>query len=148
MKIVRNILAVVLGIVIGGMVNMAFIVAGPQVFPPPEGVNMGDAKSLAEGAHLLQPRHFVFPFIAHAAGTFVGALVAHLVAASHRNVFSYVVGCFNLLGGIIAASMIPAPVWFIALDLLVAYIPMAWLATRLGARIRPAATLSPSAAPV
>jgi hypothetical protein len=36
-----------------------------------------------------------------------------------------------------ASFMIPAPAWFIALDLLVAYLPMAWLATQLGARIKP-----------
>jgi hypothetical protein len=35
--------------------------------------------------------------------------------------------------------MIPAPVWFIALDLIVAYLPMAWLATVIGARLRPGA---------
>ena len=28
--------------------------------------------------------------------------------------------------------MIPAPAWFIALDLIVAYIPMAWIGGRLG----------------
>jgi hypothetical protein len=136
MKILRNILAVVIGIVVGGVVNMALVMIGPQVFPPPDGVNMSDAKSLAEGVHLLEPRHFVFPFLAHASGTFVGALVAHLIAASHRNVFSYVVGGFNLVGGVTAAFLIPAPTWFIALDLLLAYIPMAWLATRVGYRVR------------
>jgi len=28
--------------------------------------------------------------------------------------------------------MIPAPLWFILLDLIVAYLPMAWLALKLG----------------
>jgi hypothetical protein len=32
--------------------------------------------------------------------------------------------------------MFPAPVWFIILDLVVAYIPMAWIATQLGRRIK------------
>jgi hypothetical protein len=30
--------------------------------------------------------------------------------------------------------MIPAPAWFKALDLTIAYLPMAWLATRLAGR--------------
>ena len=34
--------------------------------------------------------------------------------------------------------MIPAPTWFKALDLLVAYLPMAWLATQIGARLNKA----------
>lgn len=32
--------------------------------------------------------------------------------------------------------MIPAPGWFIALDLLGAYVPMAWLGIQIGARMR------------
>jgi hypothetical protein len=28
--------------------------------------------------------------------------------------------------------MIPAPAWFIALDLIAAYLPMAWLGAKLG----------------
>jgi hypothetical protein len=32
--------------------------------------------------------------------------------------------------------MIPAPMWFIALDLAVAYLPMAWVGVSLGRRIR------------
>ena len=41
----------------------------------------------------------------------------------------------GLIGGIAACFMIPAPAWFMALDLLVAYLPMAWLAIRLGKKI-------------
>lgn len=134
--ILRNCLAVVIGLVLGGIVNMALVVAGPHVFAPPAGVDMSDAKSLAAGVHLLAPRHFVFPFLAHAVGTLAGALAAHLAASTRRAAFAYVVGAFFLAGGITASFIIPAPAWFIALDLLVAYIPMAWLGTRLGRSLR------------
>ena len=43
-------------------------------------------------------------------------------------------GC--LCGGVAASFMIPAPAWFIALDLLAAYLPMAWLAILVGTRIK------------
>jgi hypothetical protein len=85
--------------------------------------------------HLFEPKHFVFPFLAHALGTLTGALLAFLVAVSYRSVFAYAIGVVFLAGGIAAAFMIPAPVSFIILDLAVAYIPMAWLATELGYRI-------------
>jgi hypothetical protein len=32
--------------------------------------------------------------------------------------------------------MIPAPAWFIALDLLFAYLPMAWLGIHIGTRLK------------
>ena len=142
--ILRNCVAVVIGLVLGGIVNMALVVAGPQVFPPPAGINMSDAKSLAAGVHLLEPKHFLFPFLAHALGTLVGALATHLVAASLRSVLACVIGVLFLAGGITAACMIPAPAWFIALDLLVAYLPMAWLGARLGRGIRSENTASVS----
>lgn len=137
--ILRNGAAVIAGLVLGGMANMSLVGAGPKVFPPPAGVDMADMKSLAASAHLLEPRHFVFPFLAHAAGTLIGAFIAHLAGAGPRTALSYAIGILFLAGGIAAAFMIPAPAWFIAVDLLLAYIPMAWLAARLGCLVRPPA---------
>jgi hypothetical protein len=133
--ILRNTLAVIVGLVVGGTVNMALIVVSPHVIPPPAGVDVTDSQSLSDSMHLFEPKHFVFPFLAHALGTLTGALLAFLVAASYRSVFAYAIGVAFLAGGIAAAFMIPAPAWFIILDLAAAYIPMAWLATQLGHRI-------------
>jgi hypothetical protein len=135
--ILRNVLAVIAGFVLGSIVNMLLVNAGPHVFALPPGVDMNDMNGLKSSAHLMQPKNFVFPFLAHALGTLVGALTAHLIAASRRSVFAYLIGVLNLAGGIAASFMIPAPTWFIALDLLVAYLPMAWLASRLGRTLRP-----------
>ncbi|MFL5327859.1 MAG: hypothetical protein ACJ8C4_03005 [Gemmataceae bacterium] len=133
--ILRNICAVIIGVVLGGTVNMALITASPHVIPPPAGVDVTDAKSLAASIHLFEPKHFVFPFLAHALGTLVGALTAFLIAGSYRSVFAYVIGAIFLAGGIAACFMIPAPLWFIILDLAAAYIPMAWIGIQLGRRI-------------
>jgi hypothetical protein len=132
----RNILAVVVGIVIGSIVNMLFVTVGPSLIPPPAGVDVTTAESLAKSIHLFAPRHFVTPFVAHAVGTFAGAFAAYLIAASYKPRMAYVVGVVFLCGGIAASFMIPAPKWFIALDVLVAYLPMAWLGIRLGKRIQ------------
>ena len=136
MIILRNILAVVFGLVAGGGVNMSLIVAGSSMIPPPAGVDVSDAQSIAASMHLFEPKHFVFPFLAHALGTLAGATTAFLIAASNKSVLAYVIGVASLAGGIAASFMIPAPVWFIILDLLVAYIPMAWLGTLIGGRIK------------
>ena len=136
MTIIRNILAIIVGIVIGGAVNMSLIMLGPLVIPPPAGVDVTNTQSLIASIHLFEVRHFVFPFLAHALGTLVGALTAFLVTGSHRSVFAYIVGAFSLAGGIAASVMIPAPLWFIVLDLVVAYLPMAWIGTVIGRRIK------------
>jgi hypothetical protein len=143
-NILRALLALVVGVVLGASVNMALVVAGPSVIPPPPGMDMGDAKSLAANAHLLEARHFVFPFLAHAVGTLAGAIAAFLIAGRHGVVVAYVIGVVFLAGGIAASFMIPAPAWFIALDLLVAYLPMAWLATTIGGRLKARAAAAPA----
>lgn len=130
-SILQNVLAVVLGLVIGSVVNMGLVVAGPHVIPPPPGIDVNSVESMRAGIHLFEPKHFVFPFLAHAFGTFAGALVAGFIATRGKRRYPFIVGAAFLAGGIAAATMIPAPKWFIALDLIVAYLPMAWLATRL-----------------
>ncbi|MFN2239832.1 MAG: hypothetical protein ABR524_10615 [Thermoanaerobaculia bacterium] len=131
----KNVLALIAGIVIGGVVNMAIVVLGPSLIPPPAGVDTSNAESLARSIHLFEPRHFVMPFLAHALGTLAGALAAYAIAITYRRGIAMAIGGFFLLGGLAASVMIPAPAWFIALDLLAAYLPMAWLGAWLGARL-------------
>ncbi|MGH8107400.1 MAG: hypothetical protein ACREO1_01605 [Arenimonas sp.] len=135
LNILRNILAIFLGLFIGGCVNMALITLSPSIIPPPAGVNVTDPESLGKFIHLFEPRHFLMPFLAHALGTLVGALVAYLIAGSRKAAMAYVIGVAFLCGGIAACFMIPAPIWFMAVDLLFAYLPMAWLAIQIGARM-------------
>lgn len=134
-KLLRNVLALVLGLVIGGSVNMALVTIGPSLIAAPPGVDMGTPEGLTQAMPLLEPRHFFMPFLAHALGVLVGALAAFFIAASHKARFAWAVGVVFLCGGVAAAFMIPAPAWFIALDLLLAYLPMAWLAIWIGTRL-------------
>ena len=133
MAILRLILAAVAGIAVGSAVNMAIILAGPHIIAPPAGADVATSEGLKASMHLFGPKHYVFPFLAHALGTFAGALVAALLAPGRRPGPAYAVGVFFLLGGIAASFMLPAAAWFIALDVLLAYLPAAWLAHRLAA---------------
>ena len=132
----RNVLAVIAGLVIGSVVNMAVVAVSPSLIPPPAGVDVSDAESLSKSMHLFEPRHFIMPFLAHALGTLAGALAAYLIAATYKARFAYVIGALFLVGGVAASFMIPAPAWFIALDLVAAYLPMAWLADQIGRRMQ------------
>ena len=48
----KNILAVIAGIIIGGAVNMGLIMISGSLIPPPEGVNPADMESLKANIHL------------------------------------------------------------------------------------------------
>lgn len=125
--IVRNILAVIAGIIVGSAVNMGLIMISGSIIPPPEGVDPSNMESLKSSMHLFEAKHFIFPFLAHALGTLAGAFLAALIAASHKMKFALAIGVFFLIGGIVNVFMLPSPVWFTILDLAVAYFPMAWL---------------------
>lgn len=131
----KGIAAVLLGAVLGGAVNMGLIIFGSGVIPAPEGVDVTRAESIAAQIHLFEPRHFLFPFLAHALGTLAGAIIAALLAPVHPLRFALAIGVLFLAGGIANTLMIPAPAWFAVLDLIGAYLPMgyagAWLADRL-----------------
>ena len=137
MKGLRVFLAVLVGLVAGSVVNMGLVTIGPLVIPPPAGADVTTAEGLKASLHLFEGRHFVFPFLAHALGTLAGAVVAGLLAPAKSVVPAYVVGAIFLLGGIGNVAMLPAPVWFSALDLILAYVPMAWLGQAWAARLRP-----------
>ena len=129
--IVRNILAVIAGIVLGSAVNMGIIMVSGSIIPPPDGADVTTMEGLSASMHLFGPKHFIMPFLAHALGTFAGALIAGLIAVSHKMKFSLGIGVFFLFGGIANVFMLPSPTWFTILDIVGAYIPMAYIAARI-----------------
>ncbi|MCU0359783.1 MAG: hypothetical protein MUF75_03535 [Bacteroidia bacterium] len=129
--ILRNSLAVVTGIIIGSVVNMALVNAGPMLIQPPAGVDISTYEGLKASMHLFQPKHFLFPWLAHALGTLVGAFLAAKIAGSHHRTLALVVGILFLIAGIMNVVMLPSPLWFTLVDLLLAYLPMAWLGSKL-----------------
>lgn len=131
----RNIVAVIAGLAIGAIFNMAIVIIGPSLIPPPEGIDVNNMESMSANIHLFEPKHFVAPFLAHALGTLAGSIAAYLIASSAKELLAYVIGAFFFAGGITASFMIPAPTWFIALDLIAAYLPMAWLAIVISTRL-------------
>lgn len=129
--ILKNVLAVVTGIIVGMVVNMGIIQLSGSIIPLPEGIDPSNADSLKENIHLLQAKHFIMPFLAHALGTLAGAYTVARLAATHHMKFALGIGAFFLLGGLAAIQMIGGPLWFNILDIVGAYIPMGWLGGRL-----------------
>jgi hypothetical protein len=132
----KNILAVVLGFIIGSVVNMGIIMISSSIIQPPSGADVTTMEGLKESIHLFEPKHFLFPFLAHALGTLAGAFLATLISASHKMKMALLIGIFFLIGGITNIIMLPSPTWFTVVDLLAAYIPMAWLGYKLGKAVK------------
>jgi hypothetical protein len=129
--ILKNILAAILGFVAGSATNIGLIMLGSIAITAPAGIDPMDGESIKANIHLFEFKDFIFPFLAHALGTFVGALVALKLAASNHQIFAYSIGVFFMLGGIMNVAMIGGPIMFIVADILLAYIPMSYLAIKL-----------------
>lgn len=134
-NILRNSLALLAGLLVGGSLNMAIVMVSGKVIPPPPGADLTTAEGLARAMPLMQPKHFLMPFLAHALGTLLGAFVAAKTGTANRKlILALAVGVVFLAGGIMAVTQIPAPMWFSATDLLTAYLPMAWIGYKLATR--------------
>lgn len=133
-RLLRLIIAIVLGFAAGSVVNMGLILVSGSVIPPPAGADVTTTEGLKASMHLMEPKHFLIPFLAHALGTLVGAFVATLITPDRSRGPAYVVGALFFLGGCASAYMLPAPTWFNVVDLVLAYGPPTlaghWLASR------------------
>lgn len=129
--ILKNILAVLAGVILGSIVNMGIISVSGFFVPLPEGIDPNNMESIQKNIHLYEMKHYIFPFLAHALGTFVGALFAYSIATTQKIYFALGIGVWFLAGGVAMVFMLPTPTWFITVDLGLAYLPMGFLAAKL-----------------
>lgn len=134
--IIKNVLGFVLGAFGAVMLNGLIIRIGGSIIPPPPGTNLSTPEGIKAAMPLLEARHFLFPFIAHALGSLAGAFIGSMLSASYRLIIALVIGGLHMVGGVMMVMMVPAPMWFNILDLGMAYLPMAWLGWKIAESIR------------
>lgn len=135
-SILRNVLAIFSGLVLGSVANMALVMIGGYFKPLPEGLDLSSTESTASAIEGLGAEYFIWPLLAHALGTVVAAFVVSRVAATHHFALALGIGAFFLVMGAINIAYIPAPAWFNVTDLTLAYIPMAVLGHKLAGLVR------------
>ena len=127
----KNVVAVIVGLIIGGVVNMGIINLGSSIISPPPGVDPSDIESIKAHTSAYSAIHFVIPFLAHALGTLVGAFLAVKLSASKKQMLAWIVAAFFALGGSMMAFMLPEFLKYSIFDLIFAYFPMAWIGGKL-----------------
>ena len=120
----RIILSLILGVVSGSIVNMILIIAGSHIVIIPENFNPMNAQDWPLAL-------FIFPFLAHSLGSLTGGFLAAKFSKDHSFITALMVGAWFLAGGTYMVVILPAPNWFIILDICVSYIPMALLGWKL-----------------
>src|SRR5262245_10350405 len=109
---VRKILAVIVGLITGSAFNIAMIMISWMIYPPPADVDlMKDPEAMKAYVATLPAPAFLIVLVAHAGGALVGGLVTSAIARRSPTVLGAIVGAFFLVGGIMNAMSIPAPIW-------------------------------------
>lgn len=133
---IRCVLAVLGGMVAGSIFNMAVVMLSWAIYPPPAGADMSDSATMGAYVQSLPVPALLLILVAHAGGAFVGGLIAARIARRSPLVLGGIVGGFFLIGGVVNALSIPAPLWFVVIDL-VSYVPCGMIGAKL---VAPAAT--------
>jgi hypothetical protein len=127
----RTILAIPCGM-IAGIVSVTLIhLLSGMIYPLPAGLDMNDAEALNAYVASMPLGALLLVLLAHASGSFVGALVCTLVAGRRWLVAVAIIGGFFLLGGILNLMQIHHSVWFAIVDLLL-YLPAAYAGLQVG----------------
>jgi len=120
----RIFFSILLGVFIGSAVNMTLILLGGNVIPLAGGLDPMNAMDW-------EFKYFIFPFLAHSVGTLAGAFTAAKISKNKHIAIPLTISFFFLSGGVQMTKILPAPTWFVYLDLLIAYIPMGLLGWKL-----------------
>jgi hypothetical protein len=73
----------------------------------------------------------LFPFLAHAFGTFIAAILVSRYCNLWSKTAAYSVAGLFFIGGLMMVLVLPSPLWFTFTDLILAYFPMAFLALKM-----------------
>ena len=107
---IRNILAVITGLLIGNIAIMGLHYLAMVFYPLPDFVDMNDMKAIAEYIRIAPLGSLLFVMLAHIGGTFMAGISTSLIS---KNIIPiYIIGVFFTLTGIYNLYMLPHPLWF------------------------------------
>lgn len=133
-RILIAIVAVFIGLVVGGAVNFGIGMLNVQIFPMPDGVTWADEEGVRTWIENLPQTAFILVLIAHLSQAFVGGFIAALIAKRNMMCVAIAVGILSMCGGIMNMMMIATPNWmYIELPL---YLVAAWLAAKIVMKMR------------
>lgn len=137
---IRNICAVVVGLIAGMALNMAILLLSVLLYPLPEGVSFGDTEAMAAHMKTLPVIALLIVMLAHLGQAFVGGLIAAIIGKNSSMLVAMIVGVLSLMAGLFNMESMSPPTWmWIELPL---YLVAAWAAARIVLAIRaPAAHL-------
>src|SRR4051794_23378764 len=119
------------GMVVAGIAIMVIEFLGSKVYPSPPGMNPEDSASVRAAMALMPLGALLFVLLGWIVGTFAGAWVTARMVYRSPITHGLVLGAIFLAGSIVNMLLIPHPVWFWVLGVVV-FLPTAYLGAKLG----------------
>ena len=107
----RNVIAVVVGIAVAFATVMLIDKINHMVYPPPVGLDFTDPDAIRPYLATLPIGAFLFIFASSVVATFIGIMVACYIGTANSVLFAVIVGGIVLASEIANFIMIPHPLW-------------------------------------
>jgi len=124
--ILRSILAVLAGIVVGFMVVAAVEFVDTTLFPLPRGLDMRDTAAMKQAMAHAPLAALILVIVGWGISALLGAWVAARIARAPRVLHGMIVGIFLLGAAITDMLEFPHPVWFWICGLLI-FLPASYI---------------------
>src|SRR5215204_2219749 len=128
---VRNILAVIVAFIGGGIFVFSVEAIGHVVYPLPAGLDMSKPDTIAEYVKNAPIGAILFVLLAQSAGSLGGGFIAGLISRGNRQRVAIIYSVLALLMACLNLWLIPHPLWFIALSIALP-VPLALVGSHIG----------------
>ncbi len=129
----KKALGIVIGMIVGMIVVFLVEMISAGLYPAPTSLDFADPESVKAWVATLPIGAFLIVLAAHVLGAFTGGLVCGRIVGKWWLPGPLIIGLLFLIAGALNLSLIPHPVWFMIVDVLV-YIPAAFAGAKLASR--------------
>lgn len=133
--LVRQVLGVIAGVIVGGLVVFVVELIGHSLFPPPAGTDLSDPEAVKRLISTLPTGALIMVLVGWLLGSFAGAWTANRIART--TIAGWIVAGLFVLLTAYNFTIIPHPAWMMAAGIA---IPLAAAATASRAGTRRAVT--------
>jgi hypothetical protein len=134
MKVIRNIVAVLVGLVAATLVVMMADQMSHIIHPPPSHLNFNDKEAFEKYMQNVPVQAFMVMMAGWILSSFAGGLVTTLIQTEKKIWLALITGGILMAGALANQFMIPHPGWMMVCTL-VFYIPSAYLGGKTGISI-------------
>lgn len=126
--LVRQILGVIAGVVVGGLVVFLVEFAGHSLFPPPPGTDLTNPEDVKRLMSLLPAGAFAMVLFGWFLGSLAGAWTANRIART--SMAGWIVAALFILLTAYNFTVIPHPMWMMVAGVVIPLVS-AWIASRI-----------------